>query len=92
MDEVREEDCDRTIKEIRDFSQKFSSSKFVITCRIAANDYTFTEFTEVEIADFKDEQIQRFAKSWFEIKKLNDYGDDFIKTNLPTTSLPPTFC
>lgn len=79
LDEVREEDCDRTINQIRELSQKFTSSKFVITCRIAANEYTFTDFSEVEVADFKDEQIQKFAKCWFEIKKLDDYTKDFIQ-------------
>ena len=78
LDEVREEDYDRTITEIQDFSQQFSSSQFVITCRIAARDYSFTQFTEVEVADFEDEQIQRFANCWFEIKKL-DYANDFIQ-------------
>ncbi len=78
LDEVREEDSDRIIKEIRQFSQLFSLSKFVITCRIAAKEYTFTQFTEVEVADFEDEQIKKFAKSWFEIKKL-DYAENFIQ-------------
>ncbi|MDJ0734732.1 MAG: NACHT domain-containing protein [Nostocaceae cyanobacterium] len=61
LDEVREEDSDRIIKEIRDFSQQFSLSKFVITCRIAASDYTFTQFTEVEVADFENKQIKKFG-------------------------------
>ncbi len=78
LDEVREEDSDRIIKEIRQFSQQFSLSQFVITCRIAASDYTFNQFTEVEVADFEDEQIKKFAKSWFEIKNL-DYAEDFIQ-------------
>ncbi|WP_088243905.1 NACHT domain-containing protein [Calothrix rhizosoleniae] len=78
LDEVREEDSDRIIKEIRQFSQQFSLSQFVITCRIAASDYTFDQFTEVEVADFEDEQIKKFAKSWFEIKNL-DYAEDFIQ-------------
>ena len=78
LDEVREEDSDRIIKEIRQFSQLFSSSQFVITCRIAAKEYTFTQFTEVEVADFEDKQIKKFAQSWFEIKNL-DYAEDFIQ-------------
>lgn len=79
LDEVREQHRDRIIKEIRDFSQKFSSSRFVITCRIAANEYTFTDFIDVEVADFALEQIKKFAKCWFKIKKLYDYTKDFIQ-------------
>lgn len=37
----------------------------MITCRIAATDYTFEKFTYVEIADFNDEQIFAFAAKWF---------------------------
>ena len=77
LDEVREEDSDRVIKEIRDFSEKFSSSQFIITCRIAAKDYTFDKFTEVEVADFGDEQIKYFAQSWFKIKVNNSEADDY---------------
>ncbi|KST66568.1 NACHT domain-containing protein [Mastigocoleus testarum] len=67
------------IKEIQDFYQEFSPHQFVITCRIASREYTFEQFTEVEVADFKDEQINNFAKSWFQIKKLDQYADDFIQ-------------
>ncbi|MDJ0776146.1 MAG: NACHT domain-containing NTPase [Mastigocoleus sp. MO_167.B18] len=78
LDEVREEDSVRIITQIQEFSQQFNSSQFVITCRIAAREYTFTQFTEVEVADFEDEQIQKFANCWFEIKRL-DYANDFIQ-------------
>ena len=79
LDEVREEDSDRIIKEIREFSQQFSSSQFVITCRIAAKEYTFEQFTEVEVADFADKQIQYFSECWFKQKKLDNYAKDFTK-------------
>ena len=44
------------------------TNHFIITCRIAASDYIFTNFTEVEIADFDEEQIKTFSKNWFEHK------------------------
>lgn len=65
LDEVRKEDSRRILKEIRDFSDQFSHNHFVITCRIAAREYTFEMFTEVEVADFHDEQISTFATNWF---------------------------
>jgi predicted NACHT family NTPase len=36
LDEVRDADSSRVLRQIRDFSQQFSQNQFVITCRIAA--------------------------------------------------------
>lgn len=77
LDEVREEDNSRALKEIRDFSKQFYGNYFVITCRIAARDYTFEKFTEVEVADFDDEQIATFATNWFKNKAVK--SEIFIK-------------
>ncbi|MEJ6481358.1 NACHT domain-containing NTPase [Nostoc punctiforme UO1] len=77
LDEVREEDSDRILKEIRDFSDRFSNNHFVMTCRIAAREYTFEKFTEVEVADFNDDQISNFANNWFKDKAVKP--ETFIK-------------
>jgi predicted NACHT family NTPase len=66
LDEVRQADNNRVLKEIRDFSTRFFANHFVITCRIAAKEYTFEQFTEVEVADFDDQQIQQFVTNWFQ--------------------------
>lgn len=65
LDEVQETDEYRVVKEIRNFSSKFNANHFVITCRIATHEYTFEQFTEVEIANFDDTQIATFINSWF---------------------------
>ncbi|MBD1926755.1 NACHT domain-containing NTPase [Trichocoleus sp. FACHB-90] len=70
LDEVREEDNKRVLKEIRDFSDQYRENHFVITCRIAAREYTFEKFTEVEVADFDSEQIATFATNWFKNKAV----------------------
>ncbi|WP_375499397.1 NACHT domain-containing protein [uncultured Nostoc sp.] len=70
LDEVREEDSDRILKEIREFSDRFLNNQFVMTCRIAAREYTFEKFTEVEVADFDDDQISNFANNWFKEKAV----------------------
>lgn len=70
LDEVKEEDSSYVLKEIRNFSDVFSKNHFVMTCRIAAKEYTFDKFTEVEIADFDDEQIYTFAQNWFKNKDV----------------------
>ncbi len=65
LDEVMEQDYDRVTREIREFAEKYSQNHIVITCRIAAKESYFQQFTEVEVADFSDEQIQEFANRWF---------------------------
>lgn len=70
LDEVREEDSHRVVNEIRHFSTQFRDNHFVITCRIAAREYTFEPFTEVEIADFDNTQINNFAIKWFKNKSV----------------------
>ncbi|MBE9210404.1 NACHT domain-containing NTPase [Nostoc sp. LEGE 06077] len=70
LDEVKEEDSKRVLREIRDFSNHFQNNNFVMTCRIAAREYTFEKFTEVEVADFDDGQIATFATNWFKGKPV----------------------
>ncbi|MBW4624244.1 MAG: NACHT domain-containing NTPase [Brasilonema octagenarum HA4186-MV1] len=65
LDEVREEDTKRVLKQILEISDQFHTNQFVITCRIASKEYTFERFTEVEVADFDHEQIATFAQNWF---------------------------
>lgn len=68
LDEVRADDHHRILREIRQFSEQFYDNHFVITCRIAAWEYTFDKFTEVEVADFDEAQIAAFAAKWFSQK------------------------
>jgi predicted NACHT family NTPase len=79
LDEVREEDTKRVIRQIEQFSEQFSSNHFVITCRIAAKEYTFGQFTEVEVADFNEAQIDTFARNWFRVKGDPDRATLFRK-------------
>lgn len=67
LDEVRDKETKRVLRQIRDISDRFHTNQFVITCRIAAKDYTFERFTEVEEADFDLEQIAIFAQNWFRL-------------------------
>ncbi|QKQ74407.1 NACHT domain-containing NTPase [Nostoc sp. TCL240-02] len=67
LDEVREEDTKRVLRQIREFSDLFHTNQLVITCRIAAKEYTFENFTEVEMADFEEKQITIFAQNWFQL-------------------------
>lgn len=77
LDEVREGDSHRILKEIRELSEQFRDNHFVMTCRIAAREYTFEKFTEVEVADFDDEQIATFTNNWFKDKTVKP--KDFLE-------------
>ena len=67
LDEVSTTQEQRTqiIRQLKAFIQMYPTCQFLITCRNAATDYTFTGFTYVEMADFDDEQIRAFADKWF---------------------------
>jgi predicted NACHT family NTPase len=61
LDEVKEIDAYRVVQEVRNFSAKFYLNSFIITCRIATREYIFEQFTEVEVADFDQLQINTFV-------------------------------
>ena len=65
LDEVSSEDSSIVIKNIRRFADKYYKNQLIISSRIAAYRYKFQGFTEVEIADFTEEQIAQFARNWF---------------------------
>jgi predicted NACHT family NTPase len=56
------------VQEIRNFSSKFHANHFVLTCRIATCEYTFEQFTDVEVTDFDNSQIATFVNKWFAAK------------------------
>jgi NACHT domain len=69
LDEVPKANQDRVHQAIQDFvsrySQKYQGNRFIASCRIAAFSSGFTGFTDIELADFVDEQIQQFINQWF---------------------------
>ena len=65
LDEVRTANVDNVIHKIEDFVDQYSQNRFIISCRVAAYRGRFTRFTEVEIADFDDSQIEKYIKNWF---------------------------
>ncbi len=65
LDEVSTS-VEEVIREIRAFTNRYRLNKFIISCRIAAYNYWFEEFTDIELADFSDNQIKAFITNWFE--------------------------
>lgn len=68
LDEVKEEDSNLILNSIKEFTIQYHKNSYVITCRIAAQEYIFENFTEAEIADFNGEQITNFINKWFKSK------------------------
>jgi predicted NACHT family NTPase len=69
LDEVKKEDDSRVKEDIEQFSRDWMKNRFAISCRIAAREYQFEKFTEVEVADFDNKQIKTFVNNWFREKK-----------------------
>ena len=67
LDEVNEwhEKRNQVIKEIVNFSDKYSKNQYCLTCRTAATDYSFDSFQYVEVADFNSAQQEQFASQWY---------------------------
>ena len=66
LDEVPRANVANVIGKIGDFVDQYSQNRFIASCRIAAYTGGFTRFTEVEMADFDDFQIQAYIKKWFD--------------------------
>ncbi|HEX8502713.1 MAG TPA: NACHT domain-containing protein [Pyrinomonadaceae bacterium] len=67
LDEVNQEggQRDRQTLAINNFIEKYDRTQCLITCRLAASDYSFKPFTYVELADFTPKQIETFVTNWF---------------------------
>ena len=66
LDEVPTANVDNVINKIEDFVDRYSQNRFVASCRIAAYEGGFKRFTEVEMANFDDSQIEAYIKNWFD--------------------------
>lgn len=65
LDEVPANKQDFVIKEILALARRYDGNQIVISCRTAAYNQWFASFTDVEMADFNDEQIRQFVQNWF---------------------------
>lgn len=70
LDEIPKAQEERILGKMRDFVGEFNDNYIVISCRVAVWEgvHGFERFTEVELADFDDEQIAKFISKWFKDK------------------------
>jgi hypothetical protein len=68
LDEVNQQGNERAemIGTLTSFARRNSNLQIFITCRIAALDYSFDQFTYLEIADFDERQLNLFASRWYQ--------------------------
>ena len=67
---------DQMVTDLRDFCTKYHETQAIITCRVAASDFSFTDFTDVEMADFNDGQMTAYARNWF---RKSGKADPFLQ-------------
>jgi len=84
LDEVNQEGSQRLrmIMTLKNFSKRYPLAHICVTCRIAATDYSFDDFTYLEIADFDDRQIQLFSGKWYQNDQLR-HGQFISEFNKP---------
>ena len=84
LDEVKQEkDQRRRLTHLlQDFARKYDKSQHLITCRIAASDYAFAGFADVEVADFTKDQVHEYARKWFgqEEKKFDAFTSELANS------------
>ncbi len=65
LDEVTQNIQWKVVNDLVKLSDKYSMNQFIISCRVAAYNHTFSQFTDIEIADFDYRQIKKFIGNWF---------------------------
>ena len=82
LDEVPTSNVGNVIDKIGDFVDLYSQNRFIASCRVAAYKGGFKHFTEVEMANFKDSQIEEYINNWF--KSTSDQNQLQLDTEMKT--------
>jgi predicted NACHT family NTPase len=81
LDEISDRNNDEIIQQIQQFAEVYYQNQFVVTCRLAAQQYRFYDFTYVELADFSDNQIEAFVRKWFVAISKHSQTEGFQKAD-----------
>ena len=64
--EAKDDQRGQVTQMIEQFAKQYDGCHVVVTCRIAATEYTFPPpFIYLEMADFAPEQVDAFVRGWF---------------------------
>ncbi|HEX8437629.1 hypothetical protein [Archangium sp.] len=80
VDEVPGDKLDKAIMHMRDFMDRYSGNRFVVSCRTAFYKDYFSRFRDVLLADFDDQQVASFVHNWFRSAQDRQQGiaDEFL--------------
>ena len=81
LDEIKEKERDLIIKKVKIFWERYYNNRFLITCRTQSLRYKFEGFTDVELANFKPEQVNRFIHRWFGVV-MGNAGSESLAAEL----------
>lgn len=70
LDEVLAEQRDALNDQINDLAKWSDENQIVITCRPHAETRQFESFKFVQIADFNEDQVEKFVRHWFDDSNL----------------------
>ena len=62
LDEAPDANSDDVVRDIRDFVSQYHQNRFIVSSRKAEN---INKFTDVEMADFADFQVEDYINKWF---------------------------
>ncbi|MEH2321343.1 NACHT C-terminal helical domain 2-containing protein [Nostoc sp.] len=66
LDEVPTSELRQDLQDkLRQVVEDYPHNRFILTCRTQIFKWIPAEFTLVEVADFKPEQVKQFVKNWF---------------------------
>ena len=73
LDEVPTANVNNVIEKIKDFVDRYHKNRFILSCRTAARTH-LQRFTDIEIVEFDDQQLQSFIEHWFssELDRKNE--------------------
>ncbi len=90
LDEVSSDKLDEVIHHIQDFADKYKDNRYITSCRTAFYNTYLQKFTDVELAEFDDEQIVQFANNWFtaEVDRRNKTAKIFLEQLFESQNIP----
>lgn len=65
LDEVKTENRERSINQLKTFIDEFDACQINISCRVGAVEHVFEQMKYVRIAPFNDKQIHDYVRKWF---------------------------
>lgn len=93
LDEVTGVDQEKVLGEVSSFCDRFHKNRFLISCR-TQNRRQLENFENVEIDDFKPDQVQQFIRHWFKVVMHSEQASDklfeYVQSNQAIAELATT--